>query len=101
MAFIITSIKSIIIGILLFNNKCTWLISAYNILSEEEKRIYDIKKLSRFISYLMFVISICILVFPIGDYLGNKHIIEITTIIIIVISIGSVIYCNTGNRLKK
>nr|WP_173707319.1 DUF3784 domain-containing protein [Clostridium beijerinckii] len=91
----------IIIGFLLMNNKCLWLISGYNTMTKEEKEKYDKKALCKFMSYLMFAIAACQGFIALGDYLRKSWIWILASTIMIVICIGAVIYCNRGNRFLK
>jgi hypothetical protein len=91
----------IAIGILFLNNKCSWLISGYNTMSEEEKEKYDEKALYKFMAYFMFVISACLGLIGIGGYYNIRWLLILATVLMVIVALGGVIYCNTGKRFSK
>lgn len=91
----------IAIGILFLNNKCSWLISGYNTMSKEEKERYDEKVLYKFMANFMFVIAACLGLMGIGGYYNIKWLLLLSTVLIVVVAFGGVIYCNTGKRFLK
>ncbi len=68
-SIIILTLIFLVMGILLFQGKCSWLIAGYNTLSKEEKEKYDERKLCRGTSIVCLVISIMLIIMA---YLGYK-----------------------------
>lgn len=66
MSFII--LLFLALGFLIKYKKCYWLISGYNIMSEEEKKNVDIVGLSKFMGDSLFVIAGILLIGSILDY---------------------------------
>lgn len=101
------SVFIFVIGILLFvlgvaigKFKCYWLISGYNMASDEEKENVDIKGLARAISFLLYGIGCTIIVSALLEpYFPN--IISLMGIFILIITIGTVIYCQRFDSNKK
>ena len=99
--FGIVVIPMIIMAIFLLNGKGAFLIAGYNTASKEEKTKYDEKALCRFVGLLLIVISFCMLLFPVGYYFEMAWLTYCGIAIIILGSIGAVVYANTGNRFRK
>lgn len=94
----------LILGIVLRSGKASFLISGYNTLPKKEKEKYDEKKLCKFVSNLMFLLSLLlsfngIITILKPDNYALFYIIGL--FFFIVVAIVAVIYMNTGNRFKK
>lgn len=91
----------IAIGILFLNNKCSWLISGYNTMSKEEKEKYDEKALYKFMAYFMFSISACLGLMGFSGYCNIRWLLILSTILMVMVALGGVVYCNIGKRFLK
>lgn len=102
---IIMSLIFFILGFVIRSGKGEWLISGYNMLSEEEKNEYDRLAVCKFTGNLLITFAIVFSLIVICNiYLRSpyKNIVTITLIVLgIVIVVGGVIYANTGNRFIK
>ena len=90
----------LVLGIVLWNGKGSWLIAGYNTSSKYEKSKYDEKALCRFVAKLMFFCAFCMVLSALAPLIG-EWLIFVSTGIMLVGIIGGVIYANTGNRFKK
>lgn len=91
----------IVLGIVLYNGKGAFLIAGYNMLPKEEKEKYDEKALCRFIGISMFVLTIPLILFIVGDKLAATWLFIVGSILLIGYIIFMLVYLNTSNRLKK
>ena len=91
----------IVLGILLKKGKGVNLISGYNTMPKEEKDKVDTKLLCKYVSTLMFILSVCWLVLSIGLELEFMWLfwggLGLSTAVIIFF----LIFLNTGNRIQK
>ena len=90
----------LVLGIVLWNGKGSWLIAGYNTSSKYEKSKYNEKALCRFVAKLMFFCAFCMVLSALAPLIG-EWLIFVSTGIMLVGIIGGVIYANTGNRFKK
>lgn len=90
----------LVLSIVLISGHGAFLISGYNMMSKEEKEKYNEKALCRFVGRLLMIIDF-LLIFTIvaGVYEINWLVITLVALIIIY-TIGSIIYANTNNRFK-
>ncbi|MCF0260569.1 MAG: DUF3784 domain-containing protein, partial [Erysipelotrichaceae bacterium] len=87
--------------ILFSKGKGAFLISGYNTASEKEKAKTDEKKLLSFMSKFAFVLAGCVLLLTAGVFWNLTWLIWVGTILIVAVSIGGVIYANTGSRFSR
>ena len=90
----------LVLGIVLWNGKGSWLIAGYNTSSKYEKSKYDEKALCRFVAKLMFFCAFCMVLSALAPLIG-EWLIFVSSGIMLVGIIGGAIYANTGNRFKK
>ncbi|MGG5462313.1 DUF3784 domain-containing protein [Clostridium sp. B9] len=91
------------LAIAIGSGKANFLIAGYNTANKEEKEKIDDKRLSKFMGKFLFVLGLIQLILPITEILEIK-IKGLTTsvsIIFFIVTIGGVIYMNTGERFKK
>jgi hypothetical protein len=98
--FIIFGIM-VIIAIFLLNGKGAFLVAGYNTMSKDKKAKYDEKALCRFVGWLLIAISFSMLLFPAGIYFKITWLTYFGIAVILLGTIGAVIYANTGNRFQK
>ena len=90
-----------ILAIFLLNGKGTSLVAGYNTMSRAEQARYDEKALCRFVGRLLLVISVCVMLFPIGIHFEAMWITWIGIVVLVLGTVGAVIYMNTGDRFRK
>lgn len=91
------------LAIAIGSGKANFLIAGYNTASKEEKEKIDEKKLSEFMGKFLFVLGMIQLILPIAEIFKIEFeglVFSVSTIFIIV-TLGGIIYMNTGNRFKK
>ncbi|MDR0470218.1 MAG: DUF3784 domain-containing protein [Nitrososphaerota archaeon] len=81
--------------------KGSFLISGYNTLSKDQRAKYNEKALCRFIGWLLIVIALCMLFFPVGLYLDMIWLAYCGIGFTLISVFGAIIYLNTGNRFHK
>ncbi|MDR0373340.1 MAG: DUF3784 domain-containing protein [Nitrososphaerota archaeon] len=85
----------------LLKGKGSFLIAGYNTMSKEEKEKYDTKGLCRFVGWLLIVCSLAMALFPVGIYFEIYWLTYCGSALMLVGTIGAVIYANTGKRFRK
>lgn len=95
-----------VLALVISTGKANFLIAGYNTASqkEKEKDKIDDKKLSKFMGKFLFILGSIQLVIPIVRILKVdkfNFILMWTNIIFVIITIGGVIYMNTGKRFEK
>lgn len=78
-----------------------FLISGYNMLPKEKKEKYNEKELCRFTGSLLLVVALCIVLAIIAAMFELSWLVILITCLLIVISIGCIIYVNTNSRFKR
>ena len=91
----------VILGIVFLKGKGTFLIAGYNTASKAEKEKIDEKKLCRCMSKLMFALAGCFFVILLSDIFNRMWILWLGLGMVFAVSIGGIIYINTGDRIKK
>ena len=61
----------IIIAFFLKRGKGLWLLAGFNTMSVEERNVYDMEKIGRFISKTLTGMALCLLAFDFGLYINN------------------------------
>ncbi len=89
------------LGIVLRSGRGAFLISGYNMLSQEQKAKYDEKGLCRFVGNMLFVIALIIIFAVIGGIYEITWLVFLSTVAIFGYTIGCLIYANTNNRFKR
>lgn len=89
--------------IVIGSGKANFLIAGYNTASKEEKEKIDKKKLSRFMGKFLFILGAIQLILPITEILKIEYdgLVFSVSVIFILVTLGGVIYMNTGDRFKK
>lgn len=68
---IVFAIILIIIAFFLKRGKGLWLLAGFNTMSVEERNVYDMEKIGRFISKTLTGMALCLLAFDFGLYINN------------------------------
>ncbi|MDK0625828.1 DUF3784 domain-containing protein [Clostridium perfringens] len=78
-------------------------VAGYNTASKEEKEKIDEKKLSGFMRKFLFVLGLIQLVLSIVEILkfNEEGLVFLVNVIFIIVTLGGIIYMNTGNRFEK
>lgn len=90
-----------VLGVLFLRGKGTTLISGYNTMSEAEKSAMDEKRLCRFMGKLLLLLAGLWLVITILEACRLKTWLWVGVGVFVVVTVGAVIYANTGNRFRK
>lgn len=104
MIFFLPAALLIIIGYFIKYKKVTWLISGYNTASQEQKKKYDIEKLTRHVGNFLFILAVVFIVMALLSVFFSQYTDDITIYgfcCLALVIIGGIIYLNTGNRVKK
>ena len=89
------------LGIILSQGKGAFLIAGYNTSTKKEKSKYDEKALCKTVGKMMFSMAGCWCVVAIGSVLETLLLFWLGLGLFLAVTIGGVIYLNTGNRCKK
>ncbi len=91
----------VILGIIFLKGKGSSLIAGYNTASRAEKEKIDEKKLCRYVGKLMFALAGCFFIMMLSDIFHKMWILWLGLGLVFMVSIGGIIYINTGDRIKK
>ena len=83
----------LILGVIFLKGKGAFLIAGYNTASKAEKEKIDEKKLCRYMGRLMFALA--------GCFFDKIRLLWLGLGLVFIVSIGGIIYINTGDRVKK
>lgn len=90
-----------LVGYLIKYKKMSWLIAGYNTASAKEKQQYDENALCSCVGNLMFVTGGLCGLGVIGEVFYLSWLILTCWVLVTVVTVGGVIYLNTGNRFKR
>lgn len=91
----------ILLGIIFSLGKGSFLIAGYNTLPQKEKAKYDEDALTKFMGKMMFIYAFCVFLWFLGELYNEQAFFIVGLILFIGVTIGMIIYANTGNRFKK
>lgn len=97
---IVFAIILIIIAFFLKRGKGLWLLAGFNTMSVEERNVYDMEKIGKFISKTLTGMALCLLVFDFGLYINNIIAIVFPWVVFGGIVIFTLIYINS-DKFKK
>lgn len=89
------------LGWLFRREKGAFLISGYNTAPKAEKEKYDLKKLYRHMSRLMFLLAGCWAILALGNALGQDWLFFLGLGLFFLASLFYLIYMNTNNRVRR
>ena len=98
---LIITVVFVLLGILFHFGKGADLIAGYNTLPAAKKAEYDVKKLCKYVSRLMFALAVCWLVIASSELFKTMVLLWIGLCLFMLVVLFGVIYMNTGNRCKK
>ena len=90
----------IIIAFFLKRGKGLWLLAGFNTMSVEERNVYDMEKIGRFISKTLTGMALCLLAFDFGLYINNIIAIVFPWVVFGGIVIFTLVYINS-DKFKK
>lgn len=90
----------VVMSIFLILGKGAHLISGYNTMPTWEKKRFDEKALCKFVGKILLPIGILMPLISIGAILKIGWIVSAYGVLVVVLVIFAVIYCNTGGRFK-
>ena len=88
-------------AIFLLKGRGASLLAGYNTMSYDERARYDEKAMCRFAGRLLIGICFGMLLFPIGIHFEAMWMTLLGIAVIVLGSVGAVVYMNTGNRFKR
>ena len=91
----------VLLGIIFLKGKGSFLIAGYNTASKAEKEKIDEKKLCTCVGMLMFALPGCFFIVMLSDIFHKMWILWLGLGLVFAVSIGGIIYINTGDRIKK
>ena len=97
---IVFAIILIIIAFFLKRGKGLWLLAGFNTMSVEERNVYDMEKIGRFISKTLTGMALCLLAFDFGLYINNTIAIVFPWVVFGGIVIFTLVYINS-DKFKK
>lgn len=97
---IVFAIILIIIAFFLKRGKGLWLLAGFNTMSVEERNVYDMEKIGRFISKTLTGMALCLLAFDFGLYINNIIAILFPWVVFGGIVIFILVYINS-DKFKK
>ena len=97
---IVFAIILIIIAFFLKRGKGLWLLAGFNTMSVEERNVYDMEKIGKFISKTLTGMALCLLAFDFGLYINNIIVIVFPWVVFGGIVIFTLVYINS-DKFKK
>lgn len=97
---IVFAIILIIIAFFLKRGKGLWLLAGFNTMSVEERNVYDMEKIGRFISKTLTGMALCLLAFDFGLYINNIIVIVFPWVVFGGIVIFTLVSLNS-DKFKK
>ncbi|MCG7344934.1 DUF3784 domain-containing protein [Sporosarcina sp. ACRSL] len=91
----------LIFAVILSKAKGAALIASYNTMSDKEKAQYDEVALCKFMGKIMYGISFSVLLFAVGEFVEERGLYIVGTVLMIALIIFALVYTNTNNRFKK
>lgn len=91
----------LVLGAVFYQGKGAFLIAGYNTASKEEKAKYEEKALCRFMGKLMFALAGCQGLMALGLLAAGMWLFWVGLAAFLAVTLGGVIYANTGNRFLK
>ena len=91
----------IILGIFLLNGKGSFLLAGYNTMSREEKKKYDVVKLTKLMGKMMFALSFSMLFWIFSIVFNREWLFYLGLILFLSILIFTIIYVNMRIDSKR
>ena len=100
MTFILAAVL-VVMAIFLMRGHSMFLIAGYNMLGDKERDMIDKEKLGKFMGKLLLVFAAAMAAMGFGVRLNIPILTTISTVIVVVATLGAVIYGYTGKRFLK
>ena len=97
----ICALLFVILGIVLFCGKGSFLIAGYNTAGPKEKAEYDEKALCRAVGGLMFACAACFVVMALSEVFQTMAFFWIGFALLLLVTCGGVVYMNTSRKVKR
>ena len=91
----------VVIAIFLLRGKGAFLIAGYNTMPSAKKARYDEKALCRCTGWLLLALSLCFALIPFGVHFDLSWLAYAGMALTLAVTLGFVIYANTGKRFLK
>ena len=91
----------IILGILFFCGKGSFLIAGYNTANKAERAKYDEKALCRAMGWLMIALAVCWFIIALNLLLENIVFLWIGLPLFFAVCIVGIVYMNTSKKIKR
>ena len=91
----------LVVGILFSQGKGAFLISGYSLASKEQKAKIDKTKHCRLMSRLSFGMAGCWCLVAAGDVWNKAIFLQAGAVLFVLVSLGGLIFINTGGRIKR
>lgn len=91
----------IVLGIILYSGKGSFLIAGFNMLPKEEKEKYDTVALCKFMGKMMFALSFSMVLWVLSDVYENKWLFALGLVLFIGIVVFILFYTYGFKRFKK
>lgn len=99
--FLGIDLSFIVLGILFFRGKGSFLIAGYNTASKSERAKYDEKALCRAMGWLMFALAVCWFIIALNLLLENIVFLWIGLPLFFAACIIGIVYMNTSKKIKR
>lgn len=96
----IIALPLFVMAIFLLNGKGSFLIAGFNTMNAEQKAVYDEKALCKAVGWLLLILTVLILLWPLSIELGILWLFWLSLALFMFVTFGFLIYANTGNRFK-
>lgn len=91
----------VLLGILFFCGKGSFLIAGYNTASKAEQAKYDKKALCRSMGWLMIALAVCWFIIALNFLLESMAFLWVGQVLFFVVIVVGVVYMNTSNKIKR
>lgn len=99
--FLGIDLSFIVLGILFFRGKGSFLIAGYNTASPQEKAKYDEKALCKAMGWLMMALAVCWFIIALNLLLENIIFLWIGFPLFFAVTVVGVILMNTSKKIKR
>lgn len=101
MFHLVLALSIALLGYLIKHKRISWLIAGYNTAPKRVKDKIDEAALCTAVGNFILLLSSCLLVGAVGEIISLGILINASWLLFIIVSIGGLIYLNTGNRFSN
>lgn len=91
----------VLLGILFFCGKGSFLIAGYNTASKAEQAKYDKKALCRSMGWLMIALAVCWFIVALNFLFESMVFLWVGLVLFFVVIVAGIVYMNTSKRIKR